>query len=123
MPEGASVELGRYRHFPVLYLCGDFDDQYHSQLDNAVAELESLGDRLIISAMDATYMDSRSLGIVIGAHRRLGRRGGALAVAVGDSAVRRLFDILEVNRDLHLFAGLEEARGFLVSSMTPPPLV
>ena len=122
MRSAVNVEIGRYGHFPVLYLGGDFDDQHHSDLIDAVAELEALGDRLIISLLDASYMDSTAVGIVIGTHRRVGNRGGVLAVTVGDSAVKRLFDVLEVHKELRLFASLEESRDFLVSSMVSLPL-
>lgn len=122
MQGAGSVEIRRYGHFPVLYLRGDFDERHRSDLIDAVAKLEALGDRLIISLVDTSYMDSTAVGIVIGTHRRAGNRGGVLAVTMGDSAVKRLFAVLEVHKELRLFASLEESRDFLVSSMASLPL-
>jgi anti-sigma B factor antagonist len=50
-------------------------------------------DRVIVDLTDTTFIDSSSLGVLIGAHRRLKSRGGHLIVACDDEAIVKTFRI------------------------------
>jgi anti-sigma B factor antagonist len=50
-------------------------------------------DRVIVDLTDTTFIDSSSLGALIGAHRRLQQRGGRLVVACDSEAIVKTFRI------------------------------
>ena len=48
---------------------------------------------LIVDLSRTTFIDSSSLGVLIGAHRRLKLRGGSLVVVCDDEAISKTFKI------------------------------
>jgi anti-sigma B factor antagonist len=50
-------------------------------------------DHVIVDLMETTFIDSSSLGVLIGAHRRLKARGGRLIVACGAESIVKTFRI------------------------------
>jgi anti-sigma B factor antagonist len=58
-----------------------------------MAPIASGIDRVIVDLTDATFIDSSSLGALIGAHRRLQQRGGRLVVACTSEAIVKTFRI------------------------------
>ena len=48
---------------------------------------------LIVDLSRTTFIDSSSLGVLIGAHRRLKLRGGSLVVVCEDEAIAKTFKI------------------------------
>ena len=50
-------------------------------------------DRVVVDLTETTFIDSSSLGVLIGAHRRLKARGGRLMVACDDEAILKTFRI------------------------------
>src|SRR5215213_11106174 len=48
---------------------------------------------LIVDLSRTTFIDSSSLGVLIGAHRRLKLRGGSLVVVCDDEAIVKTFKI------------------------------
>jgi anti-sigma B factor antagonist len=73
-------------------------------------------DLVLADFSDATTIDSTTLSVLLNAHRRLTRRGGALALVVTDGAINRVLEVTLLNRtfDVHdsretALATLEEA--------------
>ncbi len=50
-------------------------------------------DRVIVDLTETTFIDSSSLGALIGAHRRLQQRGGTLVIACDNEAILKTFRI------------------------------
>ena len=50
-------------------------------------------DHVIVDLTQTTFIDSSSLGVLIGAHRRLQQRGGRLVVACDNEAIVKTFRI------------------------------
>ena len=50
-------------------------------------------EHVIVDLMGTTFIDSSSLGVLIGAHRRLKSRGGRLVVACREDAIIKTFRI------------------------------
>ena len=50
-------------------------------------------DRVVVDLTQTTFIDSSSLGVLIGAHRRLKSRGGRLVVACDTDAIIKTFRI------------------------------
>ena len=50
-------------------------------------------DHVVVDLTETTFIDSSSLGVLIGAHRRLQQRGGRLVVACDSDAILKTFRI------------------------------
>jgi anti-sigma B factor antagonist len=57
------------------------------------APIEEGRSNLIVDLSRTTFIDSSSLGVLIGAHRRLKLRGGSLIVVCDDEAIAKTFKI------------------------------
>ena len=68
-------------------------------------------DHVIIDLTETTFVDSSSLGVLIGAHRRLKSRGGRLMVACDDEAIVKTFRITGLDSVFSLVDSVEAALG------------
>ena len=66
-------------------------------------------DNVIVDLMETTFIDSSSLGVLIGAHRRLKSRGGSLIVACDDEAIVKTFRITGLDGVFTLASSVEQA--------------
>ena len=74
-------------------------------------------DLVVVDLTETTFIDSSSLGALIGAHRRLKSRGGRLIVACDDEAIVKTFRITGLDGVFTLVASLDDAlNGGAVSS-------
>jgi anti-sigma B factor antagonist len=91
----------------------------HGQADlhTAPALREALGDaiddgadRLIVDLSDATFVDSMTLGVLLGAVKRLRARGGQVAIVCQSPHIRRIFEITLLDRVFAMHDTLAAAR-------------
>jgi anti-sigma B factor antagonist len=66
-------------------------------------------DHVVVDLMEATFIDSSSLGVLIGAHRRLKSRGGRLVVACAEEAIIKTFRITGLDTVFTLTDSVEAA--------------
>jgi anti-sigma B factor antagonist len=66
-------------------------------------------DRVVVDLTETTFIDSSSLGVLIGAHRRLKGRGGRLVVACDDEAIVKTFRITGLDGVFTLTDSVEAA--------------
>jgi anti-sigma B factor antagonist len=66
-------------------------------------------DNVIVDLTETTFIDSSSLGVLIGAHRRLKGRGGRLIVACDDEAIVKTFRITGLDGVFQLVDSVEAA--------------
>ncbi len=66
-------------------------------------------DHLVVDLMQTTFIDSSSLGVLIGAHRRLKARGGRLVVACAEDAIIKTFRITGLDTVFTLTDSVEAA--------------
>ena len=64
---------------------------------------------LIVDLSKTTFIDSSSLGVLIGAHRRLKLRGGSLVVVCDDEAIAKTFKITGLDGVFTLAPTIEAA--------------
>jgi anti-sigma B factor antagonist len=64
---------------------------------------------LIVDLSRTTFIDSSSLGVLIGAHRRLKLRGGTLVVVCDDEAIAKTFKITGLDGVFTLAPTIEAA--------------
>lgn len=69
------------------------------------AEIE----RVVVDLTEATFIDSSSLGVLIGAHRRMRGRGGHLKVACANDAILKTFRITGLDGVFVVAPSVEEA--------------
>src|SRR3954447_4792932 len=65
--------------------------------------------RLIVDLTRTTFIDSSSLGVLIGAHRRLKLRGGTLIVVCDNEAISKTFKITGLDGVFTLAPSVEAA--------------
>jgi anti-sigma B factor antagonist len=68
-------------------------------------------DHVIVDLTETTFVDSSSLGVLIGAHRRLKSRGGRLVVACSSDAIVKTFRITGLDGVFKLVDSLDAALG------------
>src|SRR5215203_6440716 len=68
-------------------------------------------DHVIVDLTETTFVDSSSLGVLIGAHRRLKSRGGQLVVASSTEAIVKTFRITGLDGVFKLVDSVETALG------------
>ena len=66
-------------------------------------------DHVVVDLMETTFIDSSSLGVLIGAHRRLKSRGGRLVVACREEAIIKTFRITGLDTVFTLTDSVEAA--------------
>jgi anti-sigma B factor antagonist len=65
---------------------------------------------VVVDLTETTFIDSSSLGALIGAHRRLKARGGRLVVACANDAILRTLRITGLDGVFKLVGSVESAR-------------
>jgi anti-sigma B factor antagonist len=79
---------------PVVAVAGEIDLFTAPELKHHVERaLDRDPDRLVVDLTGTTFIDSSSLGVLIGAHRRLARSGGALVVVAAERSVVKTLKI------------------------------
>jgi anti-sigma B factor antagonist len=66
-------------------------------------------DHVIVDLMGTTFIDSSSLGVLIGAHRRLKERGGSLIVACDVESIVKTFRITGLDGVFQLAGSVDAA--------------
>jgi anti-sigma B factor antagonist len=64
---------------------------------------------VIVDLRETTFIDSSSLGVLIGAHRRLKLRGGSLVVVCDNDAIVKTFRITGLDGVFTLVRSLDDA--------------
>jgi anti-sigma B factor antagonist len=78
----------------VVAVTGEIDLFTAPEFKLRMSELIDAGrSRLIVDLSKTTFIDSSSLGVLIGAHRRLKLRGGALLVVCEGETIAKTFKI------------------------------
>ena len=94
----------------VIRLVGEIDLYAAPELkDHVNRSIERGRTRLVIDLSAATFIDSTTLGILVGGMKRLRPRGGTLAVVCPNATMAKIFDITGLNRMFSVHETREEA--------------
>jgi anti-sigma B factor antagonist len=85
-----------------LFTAPDFKQHVAAPIDAGV-------ERVIIDLSSTTFIDSSSLGVLIGAHRRLKLRGGSLAIICSNESIAKTFRITGLDGVFTLVSSLDDA--------------
>jgi anti-sigma B factor antagonist len=95
----------------VLSPHGDVDLYTAPELRAELNRLIDLGARrIVVDLTTATFIDSTTLGVLLGALKRLRPTGGELSVVCADPNIRRIFQITLLDRVFSIFDTREAAR-------------
>lgn len=101
----------------VLAVRGEADLHSAPRLRDAIATaIEGGTDELVLDLSETTFVDSMTLGVLLGTMKRLRARGGHLRLVVPNTDIRRVFEIALLDRVLPLYDTREEAVGAAAAS-------
>jgi anti-sigma B factor antagonist len=87
----------------VIAVTGQADLHTAPELRETIAEaIDNGARRVVIDLTDATFIDSMTLGVLLGALKRLSPLSGELAIVCPDHHLRRVFEITSLDRVLTL---------------------
>ncbi len=94
----------------VVAVTGEVDLYTAPRLKQALLELIDDGSRkVLVDLSHATFIDSTTLGVLMGAVKRLRPAGGELAIACSDPNIRRIFEITLLDRIFAIYGESDEA--------------
>jgi anti-sigma B factor antagonist len=85
-----------------LFTAPDFKQRVAAPIDAGMS-------RVIVDLSETTFIDSSSLGVLIGAHRRLKLHGGTLAIVYANESIAKTFRITGLDGVFTLVASLQDA--------------
>ena len=85
-----------------LFTAPEFKQHVSEPIDAGVS-------RVVVDLLATTFIDSSSLGVLIGAHRRLKLRGGSLVIVCDNDAITKTFRITGLDGVFTLVASLDDA--------------
>ena len=90
---------------------GQADLHTAPDLRDAIAKaIDGGASGLIVDLSDATFVDSMTLGVLLGAVKRLRPRGGKVGVVCVSPHIRRIFEITLLDRVFAIHETLDSAR-------------
>ncbi len=100
----------------VIELGGEVDLYTAPEFKERMVELiESGKKRIVVDLSQATFIDSTTLGVLVGGVKRLRPAGGALALVCTDQNITKIFEITGLDRVFSIHASRDEALGSLDS--------
>jgi anti-sigma B factor antagonist len=85
-----------------LFTAPEFKQHVCAPIDAGVSNV-------VVDLLETTFIDSSSLGVLIGAHRRLKLRGGSLTVVCAGEAITKTFRITGLDGVFTLASTIDEA--------------
>jgi anti-sigma B factor antagonist len=85
-----------------LFTAPDFKQHVSAPIDSGVSHV-------VVDLTKTTFIDSSSLGVLIGAHRRLKLRGGSLAIVCDNEAIVKTFRITGLDGVFTLVPTIDDA--------------
>jgi anti-sigma B factor antagonist len=85
-----------------LYTAPEFKQQLLDVIDQGATHV-------IVDLTDTTFIDSTTLGVLVGGVKRLRPNGGQLLIVCSDRNITKIFEITGLNRVFPLYSGRVEA--------------
>ena len=108
---GFSVEVtGAPNSVSVVVVHGQADLHTASELRSAITgAIDDGATSLVVDLSEATFIDSMTLGVLLGAVKRLRPTGGGVSVVCTDPHIRRVFEITLLDRIFSLHPDRQSA--------------
>jgi anti-sigma B factor antagonist len=112
-----QVDGGAY----VISLAGEVDlytaPEFKQQLLDVIGQG---GKEVIVDFSDTTFIDSTTLGVLVGGVKRLRSNDGQLALVCSDRNITKIFEITGLDRVFTIYPTRDEAIS-QVGTSSPPP--
>jgi anti-sigma B factor antagonist len=83
----------------VVAITGEVDLLAAPVVKQLLADMTEAGaSRLVVDLSEAAFIDSTTLGVLVGANKRLRAREGVVVIACGDPKIRAIFEITLLDR-------------------------
>jgi anti-sigma B factor antagonist len=103
-----TEQLGEGRH--VISLSGEVDLYTAPEFKQQLLEVISQGaETVIVDLTNTTFIDSTTLGVLVGGVKRLRPNGGQLSLVCSDRNITKIFEITGLDRVFTIHATREEA--------------
>jgi anti-sigma B factor antagonist len=94
----------------VLTLHGEADMRIASELQDRLGEVIDEGSvAVVLDLSDASFLDSTTLGVLLGAMKRVRARGGRFRIVAPKAEIRRIFELTLLDRVFELDRSRREA--------------
>jgi len=74
-----------------------------------LSAIENGAQGVVVDLTTTDFIDSTTLGVLVGANKRLLQQGSALAIACDNPNIRTIFEITLLDRVFDIFSSVEEA--------------
>jgi anti-sigma B factor antagonist len=103
----------------VIALAGEVDLYTAPEFKERMVELiESGKKQIVVDLSKATFIDSTTLGVLVGGVKRLRPAGGSLALVCTDENITKIFEITGLDRVFPIHSSREEALDAVSSGAT-----
>ena len=96
-----------------LYTAPEFKQQLVELIGNGAKEV-------VVDFSGTTFIDSTTLGVLVGGVKRLRPNGGQLSLVCNDRNITKIFEITGLDRVFTIYPTRDEALAAVGSSRTPP---
>ena len=104
----------------VFSLAGEVDLYTSPEFKQQLLDVIAQGGRsVVVDFTDTTFIDSTTLGVLVGGVKRLRTNDGQLALVCSDRNITKIFEITGLDRVSTIYATREEAVGRQASSTQP----
>ncbi|HEX2416142.1 MAG TPA: STAS domain-containing protein, partial [Thermoleophilaceae bacterium] len=86
--------------------------------ERMVELIESGKKQIVVDLSKATFIDSTTLGVLVGGVKRLRPAGGSLALVCTDDNITKIFEITGLDRVFPIHSSREEALNAVASGAT-----
>jgi anti-sigma B factor antagonist len=94
----------------VISLAGEVDLYTAPEFKQQLLEVIGQGaSHVIVDFSDTTFIDSTTLGVLVGGVKRLRTNGGQLSIVCGDRNITKIFEITGLDRVFSIFGTRDEA--------------
>jgi anti-sigma B factor antagonist len=105
----------------VISLAGEVDLYTAPEFKQQLLEVIGQGAKhVVVDFTDTTFIDSTTLGVLVGGVKRLRSNDGQLSLVCSDRNITKIFEITGLDRVFTIHASRDEAVSTLQSSSQPP---
>ena len=105
----------------VIALAGEVDlytaPEFKQQLLDVIGQG---GKEVVVDFTDTTFIDSTTLGVLVGGVKRLRTNDGQLSLVCSDRNITKIFEITGLDRVFTIYPSRDEAVSQIGASTTPP---
>ena len=114
-----TEQVGDNRH--VIALGGEVDLYTAPELKSQMLELIANGaSEVVVDFTNTTFIDSTTLGVLVGGVKRLRAQDGRLALVCSDRNITKIFEITGLDRVFTIYPTRDEAVSKVKSADKPP---